>query len=409
MYELYNKNVKVADISEEGYSFQVIEPDLLPFWLRGRRSAEKFLTNRLQDIDRKYAKDIERLIGSTAIDRMIEKTALSSLNDTFWLKKDASDVSWEDVNLYDSKNAFNAYFFKAALSGLSEDDYLEYIQTEGLSPLITPELTTGGSYAKAWYRDEEYGLCLLKHGKRQYNNREVISEVLASEVSRQLCDKSVPYHLKKLGDEVYCASEIFTDENHSFLSFGEYTDYKGIYQKSIESNIDYIKRVVSQVDDDHKVDEMLITDALIFNRDRHYGNFGFLYNPDTMEIESFSPIFDFNQSLGFDIPDYMVNEYIDRPQQFLIRNMPLKAGGDCNQVIKHCMDAKLLNKIELCELCIPEDMVCDFWTENRNEMLRQAFSLQKEKIFTSHKYYNLSLQFVGESCENIINECECDF
>ena len=104
------------------------------------------------------------MLGVKSIDKMIDKTALASLNDTFWLKKDSVDLSWEDVNLYDEQNNFDMRLFKAALMGLTEEDYVSYFRDESFSHVVTPELTTGGSYAKAWYRDKEHGLCLLKRG-----------------------------------------------------------------------------------------------------------------------------------------------------------------------------------------------------------------------------------------------------
>ena len=42
---------------------------------------------------------------------------------------------------------------------------------------------------------------------------------------------------------------------------------------------------------------MLICDCIGFNIDRHMGNIGFLYNPDTMEICEVAPMYDNNLSM----------------------------------------------------------------------------------------------------------------
>lgn len=38
-------------------------------------------------------------------------------------------------------------------------------------------------------------------------------------------------------------------------------------------------------------------DALILNPDRHYGNFGVLFDTDTMQVTKMAPVFDHNKSL----------------------------------------------------------------------------------------------------------------
>lgn len=44
-------------------------------------------------------------------------------------------------------------------------------------------------------------------------------------------------------------------------------------------------------------------DALILNTDRHLGNFGFLFDNQTMEVKTAAPMFDHNRSLLFDLDE----------------------------------------------------------------------------------------------------------
>ena len=49
--------------------------------------------------------------------------------------------------------------------------------------------------------------------------------------------------------------------------------------------------------------QRMVLDAVILNIDRHLGNFGVLFDTDTMEIQTMAPVFDNNRSLLFDLDD----------------------------------------------------------------------------------------------------------
>ena len=68
---------------------------------------------------------------------------------------------------------------------------------------------------------------------------------------------------------------------------------------------------------------MCILDALIFNPDRHYGNFGVMFDTDTMEPIELCPVFDNNRSL---FPD-LVQEQLENPDWYLGKCKP-KLGRD---------------------------------------------------------------------------------
>lgn len=68
---------------------------------------------------------------------------------------------------------------------------------------------------------------------------------------------------------------------------------------------------------------MCILDALIFNPDRHYGNFGVMFDTDTMEPIELCPVFDNNRSL---FPD-LDQEQLENPNWYLGKCKP-KLGRD---------------------------------------------------------------------------------
>ena len=53
---------------------------------------------------------------------------------------------------------------------------------------------------------------------------------------------------------------------------------------------------------------MCVLDALIFNPDRHYGNFGVLFDNDTYKVLGMAPVFDHNKSLFPEVDDDKFND-----------------------------------------------------------------------------------------------------
>lgn len=56
---------------------------------------------------------------------------------------------------------------------------------------------------------------------------------------------------------------------------------------------------------------MITTDYIIANIDRHYNNFGFIRNADTLEFKGIAPIYDSGTSLWFNKADKMITP--DKP------------------------------------------------------------------------------------------------
>lgn len=64
---------------------------------------------------------------------------------------------------------------------------------------------------------------------------------------------------------------------------------------------------------------MCILDSLIFNPDRHYGNFGILFDTEAMDPISMCPVFDNNRSL---FPD-LDQDQLEHPDWYLQRCKPM--------------------------------------------------------------------------------------
>ena len=111
--------------------------------------------------------------------------------------------------------------------------------------------------------------------------------------------------------------------------------------------------------------DMFIVDALIGNWDRHNGNWGFLYNPETDKI-SLAPIYDCGSCLFPQADDEIMRKTLDDPAELEIRIFErpfsgIKTNGqkiqyfkfisslenkDCNKALKRILPRIDLNKVD---------------------------------------------------------------
>ena len=111
--------------------------------------------------------------------------------------------------------------------------------------------------------------------------------------------------------------------------------------------------------------DMFIVDALIGNWDRHNGNWGFLYNPETDKI-SLAPIYDCGSCLFPQADDEIMRKTLDDPAELEIRIFErpfsgIKINGqkiqyfkfisslenkDCNKALKRILPMIDLNKVD---------------------------------------------------------------
>ena len=139
--------------------------------------------------------------------------------------------------------------------------------------------------------------------------------------------------------------------------------------------------------------DMFIVDALIGNWDRHNGNWGFLYNPETDKI-SLAPIYDCGSCLFPQADDEIMRKTLDDPAELEIRifERPLsgiKTNGqkiqyfkfisslentDCNKALKRILPRIDMNKIY--KIVDETPFISDLQKEFYKTMLRE----RKEQI-----------------------------
>lgn len=215
-------------------------------------------------------------------DGFLQVSHALGLNDALWVKPETSALGWADVSLY--SNPFDDVAARTAFeTGLHG---LELSST-------SPEFTSEGTYPKCWRRGPD-GIMLYKTGSEGFSNTglEPYSEFMAAGVAGRMRGvDTVGYGLEKFKGHLCSTCRLFTDESTGFVP--AYRLYPPDSPHDMANALAFCRSLGFE----KEFGDMIVLDAVTFNRDRHLGNFGFLMDNDTFKIKSFAPLFDFNRSM----------------------------------------------------------------------------------------------------------------
>lgn len=230
---------------------------------------------------------IEEALGRNIFDALIQSMSVS-LTDCYWLRPDGLDgLAWKDINCHDN--------------GFSED--LAAVIIHGADgPVVDfrlPDLTTDGALKKGWVLLDGMPV-LIKFGNygdhAMGKNLLSANEVAAYRIAQEMQIDCVEYFPLMVGNtkEMVSGCPCFiTDSDSEFVSaiqFGRRLNRVGdvsLYQ------------AFSKMGFQRELDEMLVFDHLIHNTDRHEKNFGFICDPDTLQVRRFAPLFDNGSSFAW--------------------------------------------------------------------------------------------------------------
>lgn len=271
-------NIKIMEAHEE---YKKLFPlDLAEVSERGIAS---WIKHRSIPKNRAYVDTLLSSLG-LSINRPLDIIRVSkglSLNDCYWLKQEGSRDSFDSVNLYD--NRFSRVLGQIAFTGYGSSN------VSGLTS--SPEFTTNGMLPKCWRRIDGK-ILLYKGGTMGASNtgNEPYSEFYAYQIGKILGMNVVPYSLSKWKNTLCSTCELFTSKDVSFAPVGRIVRSGGM-----QAVREYYKKLGAEFE--KALNDMLVFDALIFNTDRHYGNFGFLIDSHTNRIMAPAPLFDHGNSL----------------------------------------------------------------------------------------------------------------
>lgn len=263
---------------------------------KNQQAVITWLANRTLSLSRKNAKWLYNLLRLEQLNSDIEKAKVAilcravSVLDNYWLKGEFDTTTWEEVNI--RHVPLNEVIAQVALHGKA-------LTMQG--SLSTPELTTNGAYAKAWRRHEDGVLWLYKLGATDATESRI--EVMCSGLLDKMNVAHCHYEAGEDEGKYVCMCPCMATDELSVLPGIDFYSY------CTTNELDFEKEILKV--DAESIYKMWIVDYLLCNRDRHAQNWGFYYNPDTMELISCHPLFDHNNA--FDI-EYMKER--ESPYQF---------------------------------------------------------------------------------------------
>lgn len=253
-----------------------------------------WLKNRVIPQNRAY---VDALLSKSGLSRgdtigILRVCKGLSLNDSYWVTESADSESFFDYDLYE-------HDFVKALSLIA---YTGYGSTKARGFSSSPEFTTAGMLRKGWRRIGGK-ILLYKGGTSGAANtgNEPYSEFYASQIAERMGIYHVPYGLAKWKGCLCSTCELFTDIDHSYVPI-----YRFVENCTLRNIAQYLKLLGNDFYD--RFVDMLVFDAVIYNEDRHFGNFGLMVGSRINKPYEFAPVFDnglslFNYAMPEDLDD----------------------------------------------------------------------------------------------------------
>lgn len=209
-----------------------------------------------------------------------------SLSDQYWMRPQGMDLDWQQVNFFD--NEFTKDVGELLFG--HEPENPDHIS------LMSPDNTSDGWLKKKWV--VMGGKRLLMKGGSGFYQQEPYNELVASAIMRRLDILHVPYTLIFEKGKPYSLCETFvTSTTELVLAWRVLETMK---KDNRESSFDHLLGCAKELgifDVRQALEKMLVLDYIIANTDRHYGNFGFIRNAETLEWQGLAPIYDSGTSL----------------------------------------------------------------------------------------------------------------
>ena len=250
----------------------------------------KWLQRRVIPKNRAYVAEILKTYGLSVNDTkgIIDVCKGLSLNDSYWVVPQGFTGTFAQYNLYE--NRFSEILSLVAYTGIGQSD---------AAFTTSPELTTNGMLPKAWRFIEGEGIYLYKGGTFGAANtgNEPYSEFYASQVAQAMGLDAVAYELENWKGILASRCKLFTDIDTAYIPIGRIVRDGGL-----KACLEYYRQLGPEAYE--QIKSMLVFDAVIYNEDRHFGNFGVLRDNHTGKVTGAAPVFDNGMSLfNFAMPE----------------------------------------------------------------------------------------------------------
>lgn len=283
-----------VDIKQTLQNITILNADLLPITLilnRAGKSNEDILLDwvkrRKAPNNRQFIEKIIHTYSDEGNEMPMDYIDISlglSLNDSLWIVLEKDNYKWKDYNLYD--NAFNKTIERIAFGEPSQ-------RMKGITS--SPEYTTNGMLPKCWHR-ENGEICLYKGSSTEYANmgKEMYGEYYMSQVADIMGLEHISYDLKEFHGKIISSCPIFTSKDEGYVDISYFLS-EDIIEKIGNKRENYKNEIVKAIIEVYgkvEFENLMVFDALIYNTDRHCGNFGMIVDNNTNKILRPAPIFD---------------------------------------------------------------------------------------------------------------------
>ena len=160
---------------------------------------------------------------------------------------------------------------------------------------------------------------------------ESYSEFYASQIVDALGLSHVKYDLRSRDNIVCSVCDIFTSEKEGYLPYAAV--------EKVRSTIPSVVRMYDNYGYKNFALDMFVCDSIIFNCDRHKGNFGFIVDNDTQKILRPAPLFDHNLSLLC----YAIKEDLDGDKY--IKQLGPRIGNEFVSDSRECLTPEMRRKL----------------------------------------------------------------
>ena len=308
-YILKNKDIdilefEVTTIKEEisNTSTQIIQnlnlikPNLLPRGITDnddlQNGLDSWIRYRKIPKNRQFVENIVATYSAEEKEMLMDYIDVSlglSLNDSYWITPANKEYKWKDYNLYDNE-------FSEALQRASFGEEIKAIK--GITS--SPEYTTNGMLKKCWHRESDGKIYLYKGSSQEYANggKEAYSEYYMAQVAKVLGFDCVPYDLKEFHNQIVSSCPIFTNENEGFVPIYQFIK-NDLRPHPLPMEL---ANAMAKYYTLEKLQDLLVFDAIIINKDRHQNNFGMIVDNNTGKILRPAPIFD----NGFSMINFLI-------------------------------------------------------------------------------------------------------
>jgi hypothetical protein len=303
-YTLMHKNIEVVEleIAEAATAITdigvVYNPKHVPLGVQAVKGGidieelNDWLKGRSIPASRAGIWNLYMYLGRNSTEYLTLKCYGLSLSDHYWIRPAGSGLIWADINFFQndfSKDVGEMLFGRTPADGKNIN-------------LVSPDNTSEGRLRKKWVVAN--GKRLLIKGGNDPWKQEPYNEVIASAIMKRLGIAHVPYSLMFEEAEPYSVCENFlsvdTELVPAWKVFHSTTMNDGAYDYS------HLLRCCDLLGIPNvrpALDRILTLDYIIANEDRHYNNFGFVRNAETLKWLGVAPVFDCGTSLWHNVVD----------------------------------------------------------------------------------------------------------